>query len=270
MTATRPASDGATEAGTEPIVDDLLVADLWPRVRLGDRDARNELILFYAPLVKWVAGGMRTACLLVGAADVHAWGTIGLIQAIDRYDPDRGVPFVAYAIGRIRGAIGDGVRESDWVKRPDRVRHHEALRATDELVQELGRLPTIDEVGARLGVTRDRFLSRYRGAPAIYLSGMFGDRGRAGGPFVEIADDSPSAADCVVDHENIALVRKLVRRLPDRERQVVALYYVEQLTMVEIGDVMGVTESRVSQIHRHAIAMLRDWMRRTDRLGATA
>lgn len=228
-------------------------------------EAREQLILHYSPLVKYVAGRVSSGLPpSVEFGDLVSYGVFGLLDAIDKYDPGRGIKFETYAIARIKGAIIDELRADDWVPRSVRFKAREIERAYIALESELRRIPTDEEVAEKLGVTLDEYLNLLGKMSLISLVALdelwtvSGDR-----------PDKISLADTVEDvkvkdpsktfeiEEMKDMIAAAINHLPERERIVVSLYYFEGLTMREIGEVLSVTESRVCQMHTKAILRLR-------------
>jgi len=228
-------------------------------------EAREQLILHYSPLVKYVAGRVSSGLPpSVEFGDLVSYGVFGLLDAIDKYDPGRGIKFETYAIARIKGAIIDELRADDWVPRSVRFKAREIERAYIVLESELRRIPTDEEVAEKLGVTLDEYLNLLGKMSLISLVALdelwtvSGDR-----------PDKISLADTVEDvkvkdpsktfeiEEMKDMIAAAINHLPERERIVVSLYYFEGLTMREIGEVLSVTESRVCQMHTKAILRLR-------------
>lgn len=227
------------------------------------RDARDRLILHYAPVVKFVAGRARSRMPYhVEAADLVSCGIFGLIDAIEKFDPSRGIRFETYATPRIRGAIMDELRAIDWVPRSVRAKASEVQHAYSKLQGELRRCPDRAEVALELGVSEDA-LNRAR--VQISLTGLVAldellaspddDRSthRGGG----VADCSNGPDDVYEVDEAKRLLASAVNRLPNRERLVLTLYYYEGLTQAGIGDALGVSESRICQILAKALRQLR-------------
>jgi RNA polymerase sigma factor for flagellar operon FliA len=242
-----------------------VVAALWREYKDGaTADARERLIIHYSPLVKFVAG--RVAAGLpqsIEQADLVSYGIFGLIDAIDKFDPERGFKFETYAISRIKGAIIDELRSIDWVPRSVRSKARSIERAYSKLENELKRSPEEKEVAAELGVTEGELaqtLSQISFVGIVALDELLssGDKGSGGTTVGDtIADkvNDPVAAFEVTEMKHV--LADAINRMPDRERLVLTLYYYEGLTLAEIGDVLGVTESRVCQIHTKAILQLR-------------
>ena len=241
------------------------VQTLWRDFRrTGDRKLRDRLILTYAPLVKYVAGRVGSGLPAhVDDEDLMSYGLLGLIRSVERFDPDRDVKFETYAIPRIRGAIIDELRALDWVPRSVRTRARDIERAIAELERRLGRAPTDDEIAAKLDLTPgelDETLSEISRSSVVALDELWASPG--GGDQVALIDtiedtrvENPQAA--LTEGEMREAIGEALARLPEREKLVVTLYYYEELTLREIGEVLGVTESRVSQLHTKAILRLR-------------
>jgi RNA polymerase sigma factor for flagellar operon FliA len=243
-----------------------VVAQLWSDYKsVGAVDARERLILHYSPLVKFVAG--RVAAGLpqsIEQSDLVSYGIFGLIDAIDKFDPARGFKFETYAISRIKGAIIDELRSIDWVPRSVRAKARAVERAYSKLENELKRTPDDREVAAELGMTQaelDGVLSQVSFTGLVALDELLaaGGSDRTGGSTVgdTIADRAHDPVEAFEVDEMKHLLADAINRMPDRERLVLTLYYYEGLTLAEIGGVLGVTESRVCQIHTKAILQLR-------------
>jgi RNA polymerase sigma factor for flagellar operon FliA len=242
------------------------LSTLWDRFKdSGDAAAREQLILNYSPLVKFVAG--RVAVNLphtVESADLISYGLFGLIDAIEKYEPDRAIKFETYAISRIRGAIIDELRALDWVPRSVRTRARDIERAIIALEAKLHRTPEDPEVAEELGISLKDLHDSY--TKLSYTSIVsFED---VWSPTQE--HDDRSALSAGIEDENAEnpveafeseetreILAEAIERLPERERTVIALYYYEGLALKEIGQILGVTESRVSQMHTKAVLRLR-------------
>jgi len=223
-----------------------------------DRAARDRLLVHYSPLVKFVAGRVGAGLpSSVDSGDLVSAGVFGLIDAVERFDRERGVKFETFAVPRIRGAIYDGLRSLDWVPRSVRSRAREVESAFTELEGRLGRAPNDEELAEHLRLTPEEFQKWLTSIASTTVGPL--DRALAAGaePRALSGDvpDSPSAM--VEENEVRRLVKGELRRLPDREKLVLSLYYDEGLTLAEIGSVLNVTESRVSQIHTKAVLHLR-------------
>jgi RNA polymerase sigma factor for flagellar operon FliA len=242
------------------------VQSLWLEFsRTRDKGIRDRLILTYAPLVKYVAGRLGSGLPAhVDEGDLVSYGLLGLIGAIERFDPTRDIKFETYAISRIKGAIIDELRALDWVPRSVRSRARDIERAIAELEAKLGRAPDDDEIAGKVGITVEELeaslteISRSSIAALDELWTMSGD----GGDQVSLLDtiedtDGPNPQDALAQTELREALGESIARLPEREKLVVTLYYYEELTLREIGEVLGVTESRVSQLHTKAILRLK-------------
>jgi RNA polymerase sigma factor for flagellar operon FliA len=244
---------------------------LWLEyTRTRDKALRDRLIVNYSPLVKYVAGRLGSGLPAhVDEADLVSYGLLGLMNAIDRYDPDRDIKFETYAIARIRGSIIDELRTLDWVPRSVRSRAREIERSIRELEGQLGRAPCDEEVAAKVRITREELeeslvdisRSSIAALDELWSTSSEGDE-------VSLLDtledpESIQPADALDETETREALAEAISRLPEREKLVVTLYYYEQLTLREIGEVLGVTESRVSQLHTKAILLLRSRLRGT-------
>jgi RNA polymerase sigma factor FliA len=232
----------------------------WWQRWLESRDplARDQLIVHYSPLVKFVAGRVGAGLPnSVDPGDLVSAGVFGLIDAVERFDASRGVKFETFAVPRIRGAVFDGLRSLDWVPRSVRSRAREVEAAFTELESRHGRAPTDAELSGHLKLTAPEF-QKWLNSIASTTVGPLDRALVAGAEPRPLSGDVPDTpASIVEDHEVRRLVRGEVKRLPEREKLVLSLYYDEGLTLAEIGTVLGVTESRVSQIHTKAVLHLR-------------
>lgn len=245
--------------------DDGSTTRLWAEYKQGgDRKIRDQLIVLYSPLVKYVAA--RVAVGLpqhVDSADLVSYGIIGLIDAIDRYDPVRKVKFETYAIPRIRGAIIDELRAIDWVPRSVRAKARALEQAYATLEATLLRTPTDAEVAAELDISEKelqdilRQLSFVGVAALDEVFAVGGERGQRATLGDTIPDATPGPAAMFDEKESKEILAQAIMHLGDRERTVLSLYYYEGLTLAEIGEILGVTESRVCQIHTKAVLQLR-------------
>ncbi|MEN9507323.1 MAG: hypothetical protein RI958_3249 [Actinomycetota bacterium] len=235
------------------------ISQWWDRW-FDQRDpvARERIIEHYAPLVKFVAGRVGAGLpSSVDSGDLVSAGVFGLIDAVERFDRARGVKFETFAVPRIRGAVYDGLRSLDWVPRSVRSRARDVERAFSELEGRFGRAPNDDELAQHLKISGAE-LEKWLAAIASTTVGPLDRAMAAGAEPRSLAGDSPESPAAVVEEAEVRRsVRAEVRRLPDREKLVMSLYYDEGLTLSEIGSVLGVTESRVSQIHTKAVLHLR-------------
>jgi RNA polymerase sigma factor for flagellar operon FliA len=239
---------------------------LWQQYRkTKDQGIRDRLILTYAPLVKYVAGRLGSGLPAhVDEGDLVSYGLLGLIGAIERYDPDRDVKFETYAIARIKGAIIDELRAMDWVPRSVRSRAREIERAIAELEKQLLRAPTDEEIAKKVGITEEELeesLTEISRSSIAALDELW-TVSSSGGDQIALIDtiedsDAPDPQSSLSQTEMKEAIGEAIARLPEREKLVVTLYYYEELTLREIGEVLGVTESRVSQLHTKAILRLK-------------
>ncbi len=240
--------------------------DLWRRYKdEGDQGARERLVLAYAPLVKYVAGRMSSGLPAhVEEADLISYGLLGLISAIERFDPSREIRFETFAITRIKGSIIDELRSLDWVPRSVRARAREIERANAKLEHQLQRAPNDKEMAEALEMSVEEFqdsLVKISNSSVVALDELW-TVSDSSGDSVSLLDtiQDESAVDPADEMDLTDMRDRLadaIARLPEREKLVVALYYYENLTLREIGEVLGVTESRVSQLHTKAVLRLK-------------
>ena len=242
--------------------------ELWRRYKLeGDENARERLVVAYSPLVKFIAGRMASGLPShVEEADLVSYGLLGLIGAIERFDLEREIKFETFAVARIKGAIIDELRSLDWVPRSVRSRARDVEKAHAALEGKLGRSPTDEEMAEKLEISVEDFqgtLLEIANSSVLALDDLwtFADPDGGGGQ-ISVLDtiQDPSALDPATEAHTTEIKDRLadaIESLPERERLVIALYYYENLTLREIGEVLGVTESRVSQLHTKAVLSLR-------------
>ncbi len=266
LTAVPPADPGPRSGDARAGEVEGGIIALWQAYG-KDRDAtlRDRLVLHYAPLVKYVAGRVGTGLPAhVDIADLVQSGVFGLWDAIDRYEPERGLKFETYAMQRIRGAILDELRAQDWVPRSVRSRARDVERALECLESRLQRSASDAEVAAELGITVAELRELYAQlqlTSVIALDELIAV-GRGGTSLADtLPDDRTDDPGAVLDSvESRRLLAEAISQLTDRDRVVVSLYYFENLTLAEIGRVLGVTESRVCQLHTRAVLRLRSKM----------
>jgi RNA polymerase sigma factor for flagellar operon FliA len=245
--------------------EDGSTARLWAEYKNGgERKIRDQLIVMYSPLVKYVAA--RVAVGLpqhVESSDLVSYGIIGLIDAIDRFDPVRQVKFETYAIPRIRGAIIDELRAIDWVPRSVRAKARALEQAYASLEASLLRTPTDSEVAVELGMSEKELQDILRQLSFVGVAALDevfaagGERGQRSTLGETIPDATPGPAAVFDEQESKEILAQAILHLAERERTVLSLYYYEGLTLAEIGEILGVTESRVCQIHTKAVLQLR-------------
>ncbi|HEX6310447.1 MAG TPA: RNA polymerase sigma factor WhiG [Acidimicrobiia bacterium] len=253
------------------------MAQLWTEYKSDETpEARERLILHYAPLVKFVAG--RVAAGLpqnIDQADLVSYGIFGLIDAIDKFDPERGFKFETYAISRIKGSIIDELRSIDWVPRSVRAKARAIERAYSKLENENRRTPDDHEIAGELGITEPelaQILSQISFVGLVALDELLavgggGERGSSTTVGNMLTDGRHDPVESFEIDEMKHLLADAINRMPDRERLVLTLYYYEGLTLSEIGEVLGVTESRICQIHTKAILQLRARLGEPERTG---
>ncbi len=243
---------------------DAFIAELWARY-VVDRDStlRDRLILHYAPLVKYVAGRVGSGLPAhVEQADLVSYGTFGLIDAITRFEPSREIKFESYAMSRIRGAIIDELRSTDWIPRSVRMKARQFERTIAALEAKLQRSPTDEEIADEMDMDVEeirKFLGQLSLVNVVALDELLVDDDGSAPRLVDTLKDT-SALDpqAMAEHgEARQLLARAVEQLPEREKVVVSLYYFEGLTLADIGRVLGVTESRICQMHTKAVLQLR-------------
>ncbi|HNX58064.1 MAG TPA: RNA polymerase sigma factor WhiG [Spirochaetota bacterium] len=241
--------------------------DLWRKLvksKGQEMELRDYFVMKYSPLVKYVAGkvsmGMPQS---IEFDDLVSYGTFGLIDAINKYDPDRGIKFKTYAMTRIRGAIFDELRSIDWIPRSIRQQAKKIEQAIAELENKLCRTVEDEEIAHELGISSDEFqnvLSKVSGTSMLSLNDIWflGDDSDELSILETLEAPDNMNPDVLIEKEEIKdFIVDAIKKLPDKERKVIVLYYYEDLTLKEIGQVLDVTESRVSQLHTKAIMRLR-------------
>lgn len=242
------------------------LALIWKEFKLNaSGEARDKLILHYAPMVKFVAGRIsRGLPPSVDQADLISYGIFGLIDAINKFEPGRSIKFETYAISRIRGAVIDELRSLDWVPRSIRSKARRVEKVMADLENSLQRQPSDQEMAHAMGISVDELQEIYKQISNVSLGGLDelilgGDEDSGKLPLIETLQDEtaqdPQAA--FETQEMKTILGKVIDRLPERERRVVTLYYYEGFTLSQIGRVLGVSESRVSQMHTKAVLQLR-------------
>jgi len=244
------------------------IGDLWMEfVRTRRPELRDELIIAYTPLVRSAVSrlGIPSTSLL-DQDDLVSYGVIGLINAIDRFDPSRGIRFETFAVARIRGAVIDQLRTLNWLPRSAVTRVRQVEGALAALEQRLGRPAKVEEVAAELHISTDRCLQTLQEASTMLLSldapvGSLSQE-ESVTSLADLLEDvgTPGPAEQVEQQEQIAFLGHVLDALPPRERLLLSLYYQEELTMKEISEIMRVSESRVCQLHMQAILRLRTAM----------
>jgi RNA polymerase sigma factor FliA len=263
-TATKTATKTGPVVTIPPQVDDEL-GQLWHQWKsAASPEARERLILHYAPLVKYVASRVATGLpASVEQADLVSYGMFGLIDALGKFEPGRGNKFETYAIPRIKGAIIDELRAMDWVPRSVRFKARELEKAHTDLESMLKRQPSEKEMSERLGISvreLHEVVSQISFVSVLALDEMVSvgaDRGEQVSLLDTLADKNLDPTSGVEGQETRGMLAAAINSLSEREKIVVTLYYFEGLTLAEIGEILGVTESRVCQIHTKAVGGLR-------------
>jgi len=262
-------SRGRTSVEVDPEVKaalDTAIAALWREFKdSGEQPLRERLILHYSPLVKYVAGRVGVGLPPnIEQADLVSYGIFGLIDAIEKFDLSRAIKFETYAISRIKGAIIDELRAIDWIPRSVRYKAREVEKAYAALESRLHRGPTEPEVAAELGISLEdlhQIFSQVSFVNVVALDELLSVGGERGDKLslVDTLEDNKAEDPVVVfeSEETKYLLAKAINTLPEREKIVVTLYYYEGLTLAEIGQVLGVTESRICQMHTKAVLQLR-------------
>lgn len=233
------------------------VEELWTAyLTEPTRALRDQLVVHYTPLLRAVAHRLGSALpSYVEVADLVQCGVFGLIDAVERYDPERSPRFESYAVARIRGAILDELRAQDWVPRTVRGRVRELERAQERLEGRLQRAATDAELAAELGLPVQEVQVLGRQVQLISVEALDEN---SGGVSELLADDgAPDPMAVVQATETLRQLAFAVAQLEERDRDVVRLYYLENRTLAEIGRLLGVTESRVCQLHTRLVGRLR-------------
>lgn len=247
---------------------------LWAEYKsTGSQRARDELIVHYAPLVKYVAA--RVAIGLpsnVDQEDLASAGIIGLMEAVAKFEPDRGFKFESYAAARIRGAIIDDLRSLDWVPRSVRSQARKVEEALSRLHETLGRTPTDEEVAEEMDVTVRKLRAIYARVSTVLFVSLdrllnVGDRGDSGMSLVDTLVDTKAQDPLAVveDREMKNFLKQAIAGLPERERTAITLYYYEGLSLAEISQVVGVSQARISQMNAKSVMTFRSLLNKGSR-----
>jgi RNA polymerase sigma factor for flagellar operon FliA len=272
--ASRRAADADLLVDDDPELDkaaakdavEAAIAQLWREFKdSADPRLRERLILHYSPLVKYVAGRVGVGLPPnIEQADLVSYGIFGLIDAIEKFDISRAIKFETYAISRIKGAIIDELRAIDWIPRSVRYKAREVGKAYSALEARLHRTPTEPEVAEELGIGLDELhtiFSQVSFVNVIALDELLNVGGERGDKLslVDTLEDTKAEdpVQAFETEETKYLLARAINTLPEREKIVVTLYYYEGLTLAEIGQVLGVTESRICQMHTKAVLQLR-------------
>lgn len=254
-------------------LSDEEVAELW-KIYLEDKTnkaVRDKLIVQYIYLTRYVIGRIKVNLPpTYGYEDITSYGVEGLIDAVEKFSPQKGAKFETYALMRIRGSIIDRIRAADWLPRTVRKKIKDIKQAIETLKQELDRNPTTSEIAEYMGLEKEKveeILSQDTGVDSLY------DKKGQGEESVEIIDTiedkkSERPEEAVEKKDAKRELEFALKKLPERERMLLVFYYHENMTLKEIGDTINVSESRVSQLHAQAIMKLKNLLseNRTERL----
>lgn len=249
----------------ENMIEGRPEAEVWQAYKeTKDQSIRDSIIKQYAPLVKYVAGKVSVGMpASVDFDDLVGFGVFGLLDAIEKYDPDKHVKFKTYAVTRIRGSIFDELRSIDWVPRSVRQKTREIDEAVQKLEASLGRSATDKEVAKELNMETEDYnkaLLKISGTSMLSLNDVWYSGDDNDKISIQDSIESPGSLrpDSIAEREEIKrVIVESISELPEKEKKVLVLYYYEDLTLKEIGSVLEVTESRVSQLHTKAIMRLR-------------
>lgn len=256
----------ATARNPQSAADQEELDALWREFKETESPvARDKLIVHYSPLVKYVAGRVSTGLPAnIEQADLVSYGIFGLMDAIGKFELGRNIKFETYAINRIKGAIIDELRAIDWVPRSVRFKAREVEKTLSRLEAELKRTPTDKEVSAAMGISvadlrgiynQLSFVSLVALDELMSVGGEKGDRLSLIDTLEDTSAESPETAFDAKEMKDI--LAAAINKLSEREKMVVTLYYFEGLTLAQIGEVLGVTESRICQMHTKAVLQLR-------------
>jgi RNA polymerase sigma factor for flagellar operon FliA len=241
---------------------------LWTQYKeQGDESARDDLLIQYMRVVKYVAGRMAIHVPSnVELDDLIGWGVLGLMDAVEKFDHTQNIKFSTYATIRIRGSIIDQIRTLDWAPRSLRAMARKVGSAREKLRHEKGSEPSYDEIGDEIDASGDQVedcLSQIQTAQVLSLDDYLPGEDREESRKVDITPDtqSKSPESAMEEQERQAKLVECILNLPEQQQKVLNLYYYEELTLKEIGMVLEVSESRVSQIHSAAIKKLRKAVR---------
>ncbi|MBO4546379.1 MAG: RNA polymerase sigma factor WhiG [Treponema sp.] len=247
------------------LVEEKTEDELWNEYKeTRSPDLRDKIIRQYMPLVKYVAGKVSVGMpASVEFDDLVGFGQFGLLDAIEKYDPDKNVKFKTYAVTRIRGAIFDELRQLDWVPRSVRQKSREIEDTIGDLEARLGRSASDAEIAGKLGVSEEEYqqtVMKLSGTSVLSLNDVWYSGNDNDHMSIGDSIESPSSLnpDVIVEREEIRkIIIQAINELPEKEKMVIVLYYHEDLTFKEIGQVLEVSESRISQLHTKANLRLR-------------
>ena len=238
---------------------------LWEEFsRTHSQKSREALVLKYLPLIKYVISRMSvTPPVGLDYEDIMSFGVFGLLDAVDKFDTSKGYVFQTYAIPRIRGAILDELRKCDWFSRSGREKVQRLNKAVERVLRDTGEIDD-EKIMSELGFTEEEYYEVQDLASRGYVTSLDDTTSLDDGEVsieATLADDRPGASEYLDEESEKQELAEALSELPEREKQMLSLYYYEGLTLKEIGQVIGVSESRVSQIHGKALTMLRAILR---------
>lgn len=250
---------------SEKVLENVTEEELWKEYRKTHKqEIRDTLIKQYAPLVKYVAGKISVGMPQnVDFDDLVGFGVFGLFDAIEKFDPEKHVKFKTYAVTRIRGAIFDELRSIDWVPRSVRQKTREIEDTIQSLEASLGRSASDNEIAKAMNMSREQYnlvVLKVRGTSILSLNDVWFTGDDSDKVSIQDSIESPTSLqpDSIAEKDEIRrVIVQAINELPDKEKKVLVLYYYEDLTLKEIGKVLEVTESRISQLHTKAIMRLR-------------
>lgn len=288
--STASGGQSGVSAGSDPLNEDCEVTDLpdggpvsesplgalgelWTEFKAtGSPRARDDLIVHYAPLVKYVAARLSIGLPpSVDQEDLASAGIVGLMEAVSKFEPDRGFKFESYAAARIRGAIIDDLRTQDWVPRRVRTQTRRVEESLRKLQAELGKTPSDEQVAVEMGVTVRELRTIYARISSVMVVSlerllMVGDQTSALSLLDTLADaGAEDPAEAAEDKELKMFLSSAIAGLPDKERAAITLYYYEGLSLAEIASVVGVSQARVSQMNAKSVLQFRSFMKRGSR-----
>jgi RNA polymerase sigma factor for flagellar operon FliA len=226
-----------------------------------DPQLKEKLIKHYVFLVRQIVGKMSSSLPLhIEKDDLTSYGIFGLLEAIERFNPNLGVPFAGFAYKRIRGAIIDGIRKEDWLPISVRQRAKQVEQAYEKIEKELGRSATDDEIAAELGINENELGEWLKAVQIVTILSLDQSFGEDEGFFLKNNlwdENSPNPLQMVLDYETKQILVRLIDKLPEKEKLVISLYYYSDLSNKEIAEIMNLSPSRISQLHTKAIFRLR-------------
>jgi RNA polymerase sigma factor for flagellar operon FliA len=244
------------------------VEDLWHEyIRSGDQQVRSQLVTQYLPLVKYIAGRITgNLPQTISWDDLFHSGVVGLIEAVDRYDPTQNVKFKTFAYPRIHGAMVDVMRRIEWGPRSLRDNHRKIEAAIEQLTIELGEFPQDEDIAAFLDVSIDDYYKMLDNVSKRYMLSLdyfYGEEEDENYSIEQTVEQSEhdNPLDGIVKEDEKDRLVQMIEDLPDQEKLVIALYYYEELTLREIGEVLDLSESRISQIHTKILVYLENELR---------